>query len=254
MSKILHKIFRFNQFNRDQWVAEQAKNIPTGATVLDAGAGTCKYKPLFAHCDYKAQDFARYSGEEHKYGELDYVCDITEIPVSGGSFDYVLCTEVFEHLPCPDLAVREFCRILRGRGTLLLTAPLNARLHMEPYHYYGGFTPHWYRKFVPEAGFEIKSIEPNKGFFSHFGQEGQYFSGLIDPRRTGQLTAINRICIFSLWLITLPLLRFLFPIAGYWLDGLGIEKTDTIGYHVIAVKGKSRKLDLNNNGKGALQI
>ena len=42
--------------------------------------------------------------------------------------------------------------------------------------------------------------------------------------------------IFPLWLITLPLLRLLFPLAGYWLDRLGIEKTDTIGYHVVAVK------------------
>ena len=236
MNKLIQKIFRFNQHNRDQWVAEQAKNIPSGARVLDAGAGTCKYKPLFAHCDYNAQDFAQYSGKEHKYGELDYVGDITDIPVSDGRFDYIFCTEVFEHLPHPDLAVKEFFRILRGGGTLLLTAPLNARLHQEPYHFYGGFTPHWYHKFLPEAGFEIKSIESNKGFFSHFGQEGQYFSALIDPRRIGQLTVINRICIFPLWLITLPVLRFLFPFVGYWLDRLGIEKTDTIGYHVVAVK------------------
>lgn len=239
MSKLLQKIFRFNQFNRDQWVEKQAKKIPAGARVLDAGAGTCKYKTLFAHCDYKAQDFAQYDGKEHKYGELDYVGDITDISVLDGSFDYIFCTEVFEHLPRPDLAVKEFCRILRGGGGFLLTAPLNARLHMEPYHFYGGFTPHWYRKFLPEAGFEIKSIEPNKGFFSHFGQEGQYFSALIDPRRTGQLSIINRISLFSLWLITLTFLRFLFPIAGYWLDRLGIEKTATIGYHVVAVKKDS---------------
>ncbi len=114
MSKLYSKIFRFNQHNRDQWVAEQAKKIPSGARVLDAGAGTGKYKPLFAHCDYKAQDFAQYNGKEHKYGELDYVGDITDISVSDGIFDYILCTEVFEHLPRPDLAVKEFCRILRG--------------------------------------------------------------------------------------------------------------------------------------------
>jgi len=42
--------------------------------------------------------------------------------------------------------------------------------------------------------------------------------------------------IFPLWLITLPLLRLLFPLAGYWLDRFEIETTDTVGYHVVAVK------------------
>jgi len=114
MNKLIQKIFRFNQHNRDQWVAEQDRKIPSGARVLDAGAGTCKYKPLFAHCDYKSQDFTQYKGYENSYGTLDYVGDITNIPVPDGSFDCILCTEVFEHLPRPDLAVKEFGRILRG--------------------------------------------------------------------------------------------------------------------------------------------
>jgi hypothetical protein len=41
--------FAFNVRNRDIWLAEQVKQIPAGAKVLDVGAGSAPYRPLFAH-------------------------------------------------------------------------------------------------------------------------------------------------------------------------------------------------------------
>ena len=41
---------------RDPWVASKAASLKEGTRILDAGAGECRYKHLFAHCDYKAQD------------------------------------------------------------------------------------------------------------------------------------------------------------------------------------------------------
>jgi len=76
-----------------------------------------------------------------------------------------------EHIPEPILAIKEFSRILKNNGKLFLSAPLGSGLHQLPYHYYGGFTPEFYKKFLPEYGFEIISIEPNCGFFKHLAQE-----------------------------------------------------------------------------------
>ena len=150
-------VWEFNLFNRQQWVAEQARRIPPGARVLDAGAGPGQYRQLFAHCDYKAQDFAREPGTAGKYTPLDYESDITAIPVPDASFDAVICTEVLEHVPDPVAALAEMARILKPGGRLLLTAPLASYLHQEPYHYYGGYTPYWYRKFLPERGRDLRT-------------------------------------------------------------------------------------------------
>jgi len=231
----MNSFFAFNQTTRDRWVATHAKNIPTGLRVLDVGSGRGRYRSLFSHCEFRAHDFGLESGTIGKYTPLDYESDITAIPVPDASFDVILCTEVLEHVPEPIRAVQEIARILKRGGKLLLTAPLGSFLHQEPYHFYGGYTPHFYRKFLPEAGLDVVSIEPNRGFFSWLGQEAVRFSTLIDPRRTlntGWLWPL----LLLLWLVTLPFCRLLFPLVGGVLDELGLERMATVGYHVVAVK------------------
>lgn len=240
LKKWYQRTYAFNQYNRDRWVSAQSSYIPSGATVLDVGAGTGRYRQYFAHCDYRAHDFGLEPSTIGNYTVLDYQSDITTIPVPDASFDVVLCTEVLEHVPEPAKAIHEFARIVRPGGRVLLTAPLRSRLHQEPYHFYGGFTPHWYRKFLPEAGFEVESIEANQGFFSHFGQEARYYSALIDPRKTLSMGVVRWLFLTILWLITLPVFRLLFPLVGITLDRLKLNHDDTVGYHVSAIRIKSQ--------------
>lgn len=149
---------------RDQWVKAQAEKLPRGSKVLDAGAGASKYRPFFAHCAYRTQDFCLYQGALVKYLQpIDHVCDITAIPLPDQSLDAILCTEVFEHVVDPMAVLAEFHRLLKPDGKLWLTAPLLSHLHMEPYHYYGGFTHYWYRFWLPKKGFAIESITPIGG-------------------------------------------------------------------------------------------
>ncbi|MFQ5851581.1 MAG: class I SAM-dependent methyltransferase [Candidatus Binatia bacterium] len=51
------------------------------------------------------------------------VADACDLPFVQGSFDVVICSEVLEHLPDPELAVDEFDRVLKTGGTLILTVP-----------------------------------------------------------------------------------------------------------------------------------
>jgi SAM-dependent methyltransferase len=241
---MLDKYLNFNQFERDRYVEAWAKALPPGTKVLDVGAGPCRYRPAFAHCDYKTHDFAQHEGcgegpladkGQWAYGKLDYVSDAAAIPVADGAFDAVLCTEVLEHVPEPIRVVRELGRILRPGGRLLLTAPLGSGLHQEPHHYYGGYTPHWYRRFLPEAGFKDPEIDANGGFFKWFGQENQRFSVLIDPRKHRGF--LKKILLFPVWLFTWPHFRAVMPVLCHYLDRLDGYRAFTVGYHVRAVKG-----------------
>jgi len=232
---MFNKIFSFNLFERDNWMKEQAALIPEGARVLDVGAGTCPYRQLFAHCNYLTHDFSQLPQDQNRgrlsYGPLDYVSDILNIPVPDASLDVIICTEVLEHVSEPIKVMHEFGRMLRPGGRLLLTAPLGSGLHQEPYHYYGGYTPYFFRKFLTEAGFKDISAEANGGFFKLYGQESRRFSYKL---LSGKSTCLKGMLLLSVWLITLPWFQLVMPILCYLLDKCDLQKDFTIGYFVKA--------------------
>jgi SAM-dependent methyltransferase len=238
--KLLPAVFTFVDHERDQWVASEASKIRPGTMVLDVGAGPCRYRHLFSHCDYRTQDFMQHAGmlegpladaESWRYGQIDYVCDAASMPLPDAMFDAVLCTEVLEHVMDPASVIREIGRILKPGGRLILSAPLGSGLHQDPDHYYGGFTPYWYQRVLTSAGFDAISIVPNGGFFKHYGQESQRFSAWLDPRR---LRGWPRFALALPWLLTVPWFRFVLPIACHFLDRLDPYKGFTVGYHVTA--------------------
>jgi hypothetical protein len=106
-------------------------------------------------------------------------------------------------------------------------------LHQEPHHYYGGFTPWYYRRVCGAVGFDRIEVIPNGGFFGHHAQESQRFSAWIDPRRLPLLPAL---AMFPLWLLTLTWCRLIFPVMARWLDQFDRHKGFTVGYHVTAMR------------------
>ncbi len=234
-------IFNFNVVNRDAWIARQAELLPEGSRVLDAGAGSCPYRACFAHCEYKAQDFASLNGEQlsgGEYGQIDYVCDITSIPVPDASFDAILCSEVLEHLPQPIKVIREFARILKPGGKIIITAPLGSGIHQDPYHYYGGYTPFWYEQFLSESGFGSICVEENAGSLRSCAQESLRFIQLSRPLKLGMPLWMELLWI-PVWLLLLPFMAVIAPFSSMVLNNYDRDKRFTIGYHVTATKHAS---------------
>lgn len=65
------------------------------------------------------------------------VCgDACSLPFSSGLFDLVVCTEVLEHIPEDERALREIARVMKKNGTLFATVPNSlSRPDIEPDHF-----------------------------------------------------------------------------------------------------------------------
>jgi len=169
-----------NESTRVTWLEKTLKIIPERSRILDAGAGEQQFKRFCSHLNYVSQDFAQYVPEElpsglqmakWDYGKLDIVSDIANIPEPDGSFDAVMCTEVFEHIINPRDAVKEFSRLLRAGGFLVITAPFCSLTHFAPYHFYTGFNRFFYEQELKTNGFEILELSANGNYFEYLGQE-----------------------------------------------------------------------------------
>ena len=132
-----------NLTDRQLWVKNTLAKVSKGSRILDAGAGECQYKKYCTHLNYVSQDFNEYKGDGNGAGmqtgiwdttSIDIVSDIISIPEPDQSFDAIFCTEVFEHIPDPILAIKEFHRLLKPGGKLIITAPFNSLTHFAPYH------------------------------------------------------------------------------------------------------------------------
>jgi SAM-dependent methyltransferase len=216
-----------NQEFRDEFVVAAIKAIPSGKVLLDAGCGSQRYRKYCGQLVYKAQDFGQFtvdempslSGfkEQYQYGKIDYRGNIWEIDEEDGVFDVILCTEVFEHIAYPIETIKEFSRLLKKGGKLILTAPSNCLRHMDPYYFYSGFSNRWYQEILSKFGFKIERLEQAGDYYSWM--RGESAKTMI---KAGMLAAI-----------------LLFPSFMYYsLKKRTAESLATLceGYHIIAIK------------------
>lgn len=204
-----------------RFVAEVAAMLPPGSSVLDAGAGSCQYKPLFTHCQYVAQDIVPGEG-------IDIAGDMTALPVSAETFNAVLCIQVLEHTTDPSAVFRELYRVLRPGGRLFLTTHLVFAPHMEPWDYFR-FTNHGLRHLAEAVGFRVVAIRPQGGIWVTLGKLIQ-----IAPL---ELLSKHRFVRWSYYAIaTIPL--FLLNAIFLLLDHFDREKKVTLNYECVFEKDR----------------
>src|SRR5215813_7416237 len=109
-----------------------ASEIPAGKRVLDAGAGECRFKDLFAHAEYVGIDFAQ-GDASWNYSRLDVIGRLEELPFPSGSFDHVLSIVVLEHTPQPARVIEEFQRVLKPGGMVHVIVQHMWEEHQKPY-------------------------------------------------------------------------------------------------------------------------
>ncbi len=165
-----------NKICRDKWLKKVLSELPKNSSILDAGAGELQYKKYCNHLKYISQDFGGYNGKGNREGlqtdirdnsKLDIISDITKIPVDDRSFDAIMCVEVFEHIPEPIYAIKEFSRILRESGILIITVPVSSFTHYAPYYFYNGFSKYFFEKYLKDNGFNIIDLSYNGNYFDY---------------------------------------------------------------------------------------
>jgi ubiquinone/menaquinone biosynthesis C-methylase UbiE len=177
----------FNPRIRDEFVSEIAKTLPPNTKVIDISSGAKPYQKLFQHCSYTSHEFAGNKTiidgfrSENQPKNHDIYSDIDNIPVEDNSFDFILCTEVFEHIPEPIQAMKEFVRICKPSGKILITAPFTSGIHQEPYHFYSGFSPFFYNYLKELYSLKIVRFKSQGDIFLLNHQEIQRCLSYVHP-------------------------------------------------------------------------
>ena len=192
-----------NESTRIQWIEKTLQKIPAGLTILDAGAGESQFKKYCGHLKYIAQDFGQYHGEggvglqtgTWDNSKLDIVSDILSIPLPDHSVDAIMCTEVLEHIPDPIGAIKEFGRLVKPGGYLLITAPFASLTHFAPYHFASGLSRFFYEKYLPENNFEITELQMNGNFFEYIAQENRRIKSIAKKYADKNLNIFQKIII-----------------------------------------------------------
>lgn len=142
-------IIRKGIFN---YVRHYAKIYGNG-NVLDYGCGSKPYRELFDCNSYVGAD-VRISGHDHSNSEIDYYIESNSVPLPNEQFDFILCSEVLEHVDSLNDVLREIHRLLKRDGILLVTTPFIWREHEAPYDF-RRLTSFGLVKSMEGAGFEI---------------------------------------------------------------------------------------------------
>jgi SAM-dependent methyltransferase len=145
----------------ESFARRAAQATPPGARILDAGAGDSPYREFFTHAHYEAADVC--VRPEHAYAAVDYVCELSAIPVDDERYDVVLCTQVLEHVADPPAVLRELRRVLKPAGTLWVSAPLYFPEHEVPYDYYR-YTQFAWHHLLAQADFELLECNWGQGY------------------------------------------------------------------------------------------
>ena len=199
------------------FVSHVAASTRSGSHVLDAGAGQCRFKPMFTHASYVGIDFEQ-GDASWDYSKLDVVGRLETLPFHDSSFERVLSIVVLEHTPQPAQVLGEFNRVLKPGGTVHMVVPHMWEEHQKPYDYFR-YTSNGIRYLMENAGLRVKRVDPVGGFFWQ-----------LSRRLMGVLAFTQKGWRWVLFPVLAPVFGLILPICCYYLDGIDHEKAYTLGF------------------------
>lgn len=110
-------------------------DVPAGHGALAVRMRDLGYE--VSACDLYPEIFEA-SGIEIRRGDLN-----ARLPYEDGMFDQVVCVEGLEHIDNPQNAIREFARLLKPGGTLIVSVPNIMNIEERLKWLFTGYTSHF---------------------------------------------------------------------------------------------------------------
>ncbi|HEX4229216.1 MAG TPA: class I SAM-dependent methyltransferase [Bryobacteraceae bacterium] len=216
--------------------ADLSRVLPTATgTVLDVGCGAQPFRSLLPPA-------VRYIGIDTVDAKANFGYEVPDTvyfegsvwPVADGSIDFVLCTEVFEHVADSHAFLAEMFRCLAPGAQVVLTVPFSARWHYIPYDYWR-FTPASLNNLFSEAGFmDIAVYARGNALTVACYKLNALILPLLMPQGKG--FAASLLLRLAGFLVS-PIFLLSLLIAHLSLRGLGGD--DCLGYTLIARKTRN---------------
>jgi SAM-dependent methyltransferase len=150
----------FSRTGMDRWLADVTRRLRdevSSASVLNVGAGG-ELGGLIQ--GLPGANVISVDMDPRRKPTL--VADACRLPFPDNTFDAAFALEVLEHIPTPEVAVRELARVLKPGGRLVVSTPFFFEMHEEPHDYYR-FTLHGMRFLLRDM--RDVTIQPRNGYF-----------------------------------------------------------------------------------------
>ena len=122
--------------------------------VLDVGCGSKPYRKYMPAMRYVGLEYDTPRARATFAADAFY--DGRTFPFPDGSFDAVLCSQVFEHVFTPEEFLREMHRVLRPGGAAVLTVPFVWDEHEQP-HDFARYSSFALKALFERAGFVVEA-------------------------------------------------------------------------------------------------
>ena len=224
------RFMRYHSFRIEEFVKNISEKYDRpDKKLLDIGAENSPYKKYFNKVDYYSHDF-----KQNKTKSINYIGDLNKgLPqIKKNQFDYILCTQVLEHLIKPDMAFAVFQRILKPGGRLFLTTHLCFEEHMQPNDFFR-FTRYGLKYLGESNGFKLEYIAPQGGIF--------HLLSLILTKLPIKLFLTRDTFLYYAYILLFSVPILLLNMVCYALDNLDRKKEMTINYECIYVKSKKNQ-------------
>lgn len=138
-----------------------------------------------------------------------------------------MCVEVLEHIIEPVKAIKEFARLLKPDGKLIITAPFGSLTHFAPYHFSTGFNKYFYEQVLKKNGFKILEITPNGNYYEYVAQEIRRLPQIIQKYSSCKINIFEK-----------TLMKLVLSVLNKYSkkDMGGSSELLCFGYHILAMK------------------
>ena len=131
-------------------------NVQVGDKWLDLGCGLRPFEDAFPSGSYVGLDI-EVSGRDQNLKAPDFTYDGEAFPFADESYNGLLATEVFEHVPNPDALLAEANRVLAPGSYVIISTPFVWREHEIPYDFFR-YTCYGMSRLLTDRGFVVERI------------------------------------------------------------------------------------------------